>query len=504
MKELTPFWPSYLTPFWPSYASIPDNLRHKLNFNLIKDIYDEIIGTPINITKSLPELAGKKITLSYSPATVQDEAVINSYLPKPHADGTPIDPSELPTSLPAYLINLKPELRIDGIVVATGTAIGMGNTETFKMTFTAPNESADVITNQIEAGEYLGIALDLGRISQEQLSKLKSKIESTRAKLDNQDFTNIIRDDIWGDMFYTTALSYYTVYDIIDLVTAEKLGVTTIRLPSENIFSYELRVNLFFGFPLSVNSGGLAIDVDRTMSLVKALDGNNEKAKEFLQSSSIYGSSLEHSVPERLFSTQDNPVHGISAVKALQIANDQGIPIYKINQTNINTILPQLQLDAGTIDDIKNAVNAGKEVKVSKTDITFNGWTGCGYIIIDPTTGAGAYMISGRFNGAVIMVFVGALMIIAGLATVPVGIILISYGIGTFLTGLFMYIGELTEQELDDFICALKVTGAAEITAIAFYLLSKFPLPMQILILLKAVEYGDNIKSALDIYSCFK
>jgi len=122
-----------------TYSNIPDNLRHKLSFNLIKDIYDEIIGTPINITRSLPELAGKKITLSYSPATQADEAVINSYLPKPHADGTPIDPSELPTSLPAYLINLKPELRIDGVVVATGTSVGMGNTETFKMTFTAPN-----------------------------------------------------------------------------------------------------------------------------------------------------------------------------------------------------------------------------------------------------------------------------------------------------------------------------------------------------------------------------
>ncbi|MEW6054880.1 MAG: transglutaminase-like domain-containing protein, partial [Nitrospirota bacterium] len=92
-----------------TYASIPDTLRHKLNFNVIKDMYDEIMGTPINITKSLPELAGKKITLNYSPATAQDEAVINSYLPKPHADGTPIQPNELPSSLPSYLINLKPE-----------------------------------------------------------------------------------------------------------------------------------------------------------------------------------------------------------------------------------------------------------------------------------------------------------------------------------------------------------------------------------------------------------
>jgi hypothetical protein len=45
-------------------------------------------------------------------------------------------------------------------------------------------------------------------------------------------------------------------------------------------------------------------------------------------------------------------------------------------------------------------VGAGKEAIVSKMNINVNGWTGCGYIIIDPNTGAGAYMISGGTNGA--------------------------------------------------------------------------------------------------------
>ncbi len=143
------------------YSDIPDNLRHKLSFSVSLNniLYD---ASPLIITKSLPELAGKKITLSYSPATQADEDVINSYLPAPHPDGTPIDPSELPTSLPAYLINLKPELRIDGEVVATGGSVMMGLTENFNMTFTYPGQSNNVVSNLIEAGEYLGIVVDLG------------------------------------------------------------------------------------------------------------------------------------------------------------------------------------------------------------------------------------------------------------------------------------------------------------------------------------------------------
>lgn len=431
---------------------LPDNLRHKITFNVTKDIYDSELGTPINITKSLPELAGKKITLSYGPATAQDEAVINSYLPKPHADGTPIDPSELPSSLPAYLIKLKPELRIDGVVAATGTSVVMGNTETFTMTFTAPKTSPDVITNQIEAGEYLGIGLDLGRISQEQMTALRTKLEATKAKLEAQEFSGISRDDILGTFLYATALSYHTELKIINYLTAKTMGVAAINLPSETIFSFELKRNFVFGIPISVSSGGLAMDADRLLSLVKALDGDTNKPKQFFLNSGMNSSVLEHSVPEQLFSTPENPARGISAIKALQIANGHGIPIYTINQTNINTILPQLQVDTDVKADIQNAVNAGKEVTVSKTDITFNGWTGCGYIIVDPTTGAGAYMISGGMNGAAITLILTAFLLLAvAIAIGPVALVVVSLLLPIYLSFQGWLASQTNREKADAF-----------------------------------------------------
>jgi hypothetical protein len=136
------------------------------------------------------------------------------------------------------------------------------------------------------------------------------------------------------------------------------------------------------------------------IDVVKARDGNTKTAKQFMLSSGISGSALEHSVPEQLFSTSENPSEGFSAVKALKIANDQGIPIYTINKENVDLILPQLQLSQQVKDDIQNAVNAGKEVTAPKTELTYNEWTGCGYIIINLETGAGGYMVSGGQNGA--------------------------------------------------------------------------------------------------------
>ena len=489
-----------------AYSSIPDSMRHKLNFNVVKDMYDEIIGTPINITKSLPELAGKKITLSYSPATSADEAVINSYLPKPHADGTPIQPSELPSSLPAYLINLKPELRVDGVVVATGTPVGMGNTETFKMIFTAPNESSDVITNDVQAGEYLGIGLDLGRISQEQMTALKTRLVATKAKLEAQDLTNLTKDDILGDLLYMTALSYYGTLDSMDLVAARTTGVIAIRLPSENIFSSELKINSFFGIPLTANPGGLAMDIDRAMILVKSLDGNKNKSIHFLYSSGSNSSALEQAIPEKFFSTPENPAYGISAIKALQIANDQGIPIYIIKQSNINNILPNLQIGADVKIDIQNAVNAGKEVIVSKTDITSNGWTGCGYIIIDTNTGAGAYMISGGFNGAVIKIFFGAFLMFAGLlmtlsaVLAPMGLLLFMGGLMMMIDGLIEYFSSLTEQEENFF----KSVLPTYVQCLLSVLIGWWAEPLVQPVILFGFNYFGGLSTVNDVVQCIE
>lgn len=396
-----------------TFAAIPDAYRHKLTFR-VESTGDGaatvgpdalLTASPLLLTKSLPELAGKKITLSYAPATTQDEAVLEAYLPEPHADGTPIQPSELPSSLPAYLINVKPELRIDGQVLATGAPTGLGGTDIFTMTFSDPSYGSSTITNYLDAGVFQAIGLNLGRISQEQLTALKASMEATKAKLENQDFTGLTKDQLVGDLLYTTAIAYHAELGTMNAIASRTLGVNALTLPSETIFATKLKVLTLWGLPVNIQPGGLNMDADYLMQVVKAKDGDNDTVRRYMLDSGMTSSALEHKVPEELFSTPDNPAHAISTVKALKIANDQGVPIYTVNQANIATVLPQLQLDSQVKTDIQNAVNAGKVVTVSKTNITFNSWTGCGYIIINPETGSGAYMISGGGNGGFMYIF---------------------------------------------------------------------------------------------------
>ena len=75
----------------------------------------------------------------------------------------------------------------------------------------------------------------------------------------------------------------------------------------------------------------------------------------------MIGSSLEHLVLEQLFAT-DTGAEGFSAVKAIQLANQQGQKIFTVTKDNYQTIIPQLQLAPAAIADIQAAAQNGLTV----------------------------------------------------------------------------------------------------------------------------------------------
>jgi hypothetical protein len=373
------------------FAQVPDNLRETMSFS-VPDPTGASNG--LSYTTSMPQITGKKITLSFSPATTADQAVVASYT----------STSGSLSSLPAYLVSVMPEIRIDGQVVATGAPITLGKELSFTISLNEPGIGPSQIDNIIKAGEYFGIGLDTGKIGDSTLNAIGSKLAATKAKLDAKNYTGLTKDDLIGDLLHNTIATYFAELDIMDEVAAQAMNIVRYRVPSVGMFSLVSNVKEIFGLPLSISSKGAMMDVDRIMQAAFSKDGNMDRVKQYMLASGERSSVLEQLIPEELFSTSTNIVHGISAVKALQIASESGIPIYSIDQSNINAVLPQLQVNADVKIDIANAVSAGKTVTVSKTNITYNSWSGCGYIIIDPNTNAGAYMISSGTSGGLLLI----------------------------------------------------------------------------------------------------
>ncbi|MBI5910931.1 MAG: transglutaminase domain-containing protein [Betaproteobacteria bacterium] len=398
------------------FQEIPDNLRWKFQFSMYLDEVEQAFDSAfIRQTVSTASLAGKKITLSFSPANSSDLATINSFLPQPHPDGTPIDPSELPSSLPGYLIRMVPQLRVEGQVVATGPAFTMGTELIQNAAYFNPGarqwESGDF--NRPVVGENIATVLDLQGVSALQLLTLQARIESTKVKLeqfqqnpaDPSGIRSLTKEDMAGDFLYAAVLGYFASIDGSAQVFAKAAKVVTVRMPSFGNFGTGAKTQYYFGVPRNVSFPTVQMDVDRVFGTDVSMDGNPAAVVSFRKSLGGQYSAQEHAIPESLFTNPADPnrLEAISAVKALAIASSQGQRIYTLNQANSaihGQILSQLAIDPLVKQEIANALAAGREVTVHQFNINAFGFTGVGYIITDPETGAGAYKISGGTNGA--------------------------------------------------------------------------------------------------------
>src|SRR5690554_7894530 len=104
-----------------------DNQSKKFKYALSTAQYGQMSDTLININQPTAALAGKKLALSFTPASEADEQLIASYLPEPDENGE-IDPSQIPNTLPGYLINLKAEFSIgDHIAETAPSSMTMGS-----------------------------------------------------------------------------------------------------------------------------------------------------------------------------------------------------------------------------------------------------------------------------------------------------------------------------------------------------------------------------------------
>lgn len=83
----------------------------------------------------------------------------------------------------------------------------------------------------------------------------------------------------------------------------------------------------------------------------------------------------------------------------LNYANQQGVQVYTINQDNMDTVLPQLDYSQDKKQEFRDLVNSGKVITVPEKNINIDGWSGTGYIVLNPDNGTGAYMISGGLSG---------------------------------------------------------------------------------------------------------
>jgi hypothetical protein len=356
------------------FTSIDAASRHKISIGLRDPVTDD----SRSITKGVCELTGKKITVSYAPASDQDSAVMANY------GGL--------LKTPAYLEKVKALVKIDDTVVLEGPPINMGDSLKLSLQFTSPGSFGDYIETEMAAGVYYNIGL----------SALNVASKQARGGLDNSEnpvgtFYDSINngDDQVGKVLHNIGLQYFTHTNNASRLLEGVMHIYNTRAENAGFVSVSAKYRELFGITVSPPIiAGLTIDIPRYVQSPFSITGDKEQEKAFTKIQGLNTSYFEHAIWESF-----SGIDSVSTVKLLQLSNEAGLPIYTINSANVNATLPLLRQTEQVKDDIRNVVAAGEEVTIPGSYITRNEWQGTGYMVRNPGTGEGVYMISSGLSG---------------------------------------------------------------------------------------------------------
>jgi hypothetical protein len=272
----------------------------------------------------------------------------------------------------------------------------------------------DITQDSHVAGQASAVGLSIQGISVDQIETLKERLENTKNQLNSQDFSGINSEHISGDLLTSTVWGYFSSVEAIGNIVKRPYEMVDHPGLSYGLFHAQVVPQYRYGVVTSVSFPGVVMDIAHQRRLSFSKTNNLDAWINYNRFRGEQASSMEHVIPETFFLDNDQSIDGISAVKAIAIASNQGQKIYTITEENKEK-LNNIQHSAAVMENIRNSISSGKEVTIHERPINHAGFSGAGYVITDPETGAGAYLIEGGANGVWLAIAVIGWIVMAGL-----------------------------------------------------------------------------------------
>jgi len=344
------------------YTEIPDELKHKVRFITADTNSAELFSLILDTLK----LSNQKITISYEPETVEDQQIIDSY---GGLDNTP-----------AYLVRLRPVLKVNGQRMVVGKdALPMGEEHTLQIELISPNGTETGTNTQIT-----GNVVAIGIVSQKAVQQSTADIGSDAEAL-----------------LFRETVTYIDRWNKAEEELASIMQLTLSRpMPTVVIVGGVIDVTCLLDIPHGFEWKGTFIDAPvRAVEIISPQsslrrDAEGKRQATFMQLSALQGSILENRIFE-----DDFRVDSISTAKLFEVANASHTPVLSIDKANISSLFPALSFDEAIKQDIANAVNQNLTVRMPQTEMSYADWTGVGYLKENPLTGEAGYMLTGMIAG---------------------------------------------------------------------------------------------------------
>lgn len=370
------------SPLQPLDLIVTSSVPRDMNAALTVEVWDaDGKQRAFTYTATLPELAAKRVTILYVPATQSDQRLVDQY------GGT------LMTTPP--IVNLLPVLYVDGREVARGSARMMGTAQEWRMGFRYPPNRGYTVGNQIRAGDTYGVSVDYGRASVEAYDASVARLAARRAALPRnaQGFPNYsapesLGEPVVGEALYAAAQAYWAQSDAFRDVVANRYGVRWLRLPSGGVSMMPIAFETIFGAVYGNEGARFGFDIPAENALAVSRNGDAAVTRTYSRVHGVYTSALEHAVWENL------GLRALSTIRLLNTALERGVAVYHLNSTN-KALRSRLNLNGTAEAYIDRALDAGQEVIAHAEELTIGEWQGAGWIVRDPASGASGYLIAG-------------------------------------------------------------------------------------------------------------
>jgi RHS repeat-associated protein len=343
------------------FARLPERLRQRLRI-VVRGADD---ATLIDTTLPLADVAERRVTLAYEPASIEDGNIAD------RAGGM--------GQVPPALIEVRPVLHVAGMPVRHGTgALGYGAAHRVEVTAIGPAGDAATVTQDLVAGGMTSLVVDAQGDRPPQ--------QSDDVVLPGESETDAAR--VLGNL----GARYLATWDDADAELARLTGVGVVRpFPSLAFVVNRYTVARVGGVVDGMAWQGVALDAAMRPAEAFAGVADNRAEVDFTELSALEGSALEHRVFEQQWA-----VDSVSADKGLALAVAQNIPVLQLSA-------PSSVADLNQPVEVKNAIAAwlarGYVVDVPRDPLTLNAWTGAVWRVRALATGESGWFIAGNLAG---------------------------------------------------------------------------------------------------------
>ncbi|MGH7856626.1 MAG: DUF6531 domain-containing protein, partial [Candidatus Binatia bacterium] len=313
---------------------------------------------------ALAELVGQRVTLSYIPATVDDHRAVLLF------GGLGM--------VPAYLVDVRPVLKIAGRDAAVGEPMPLALAHRLEIELSGP-WGAETLEQTLVSGSYHALAVGGPRF--------EARLDDGEDPADTEQLA--------ARLLSSVAYRYGAEWDAAQDELGGLYDVTVATaLPSIAFVANSVRVTTLAGIPEGIEWQGVTLDAALRAVDPIARSGVAAEAVDFLRFDALEGSALERRIFEELFLAK-----AVSADHGLGLARASGIPVERIDAGNVAVALALVEHSAAVEAEVARWAAAGSVVTIPRRELTVDAWRGSVFRAEIEASGATGYFLSGGLAG---------------------------------------------------------------------------------------------------------